>query len=235
MFLERLHRPVRGVRIVHKTPAPDDQHPVTAQIIPYRRLNDEEVGQVLGQLKDTPGTIVTSALAASEQRSFHNAGFVGREDLHLLRHSLTAIPDPTHPRVSQRAGRRTDTRAVIDIDQRSFDDFWILDRESLMSARKATPTHRYRIATVDRSVAGYAITGRASNSSFLQRLGVDPTHRGRGIGSQLVIDALHWAARCGATNMLVNTQVSNEAAVRLYESLGFVLSSDKLTVLEWQR
>jgi len=67
----------------------------------------------------------------------------------------------------------------------------------------------------------------------LQRLGVAPEHRGKGIGSQLVIDAMHWAKNDGATSMLVNTQTSNENALRLYESLGFVLSAEQLMVLQW--
>lgn len=108
-----------------------------------------------------------------------------------------------------------------------------MDRTGFNNARKATPEHLYRVATIDKTVVGYCVTGRSGASSFLQRLGVSPEVRGRGIGTLLVQDALRWAHDLGAHHMLVNTQVTNENARRLYESLGFLLSSDQLHVLEW--
>ena len=236
MLLERRRRPIRGVRIVHKSPTPGDLDPIRAQIIPYRRLEDAEVERVLTMLATsddvTSGQIVTSALATSEQEAFRNAGFVDREALHLLRHRLIDIPTQREPQHRTRPGRRSDLGAILSIDHDSFDSFWTFDRESLNAARKATPTNRYRVALVDGIVAGYAISGRAGRASFLQRLGVAPVHRGKGIGTQLVKDALDWAKAEGATSMLVNTQTTNVNALRLYESLDFVLSSDQLTVLQ---
>jgi ribosomal-protein-alanine N-acetyltransferase len=134
-----------------------------------------------------------------------------------------------------RSGRRSDASAVLEIDARSFDEFWALDRQALQAARKATPVHRYRVATVDRKVVGYAITGKSGSASFLQRLGVDPAVRGRGIGTELVADAMRWAVDDGAISMLVNTQVINETALRLYKMLGFELSDEQLMVLQWSR
>lgn len=233
MLLERLQRPIRGVRIVHKSPSLSDPSGIGAQVIPYRRLDVAEVERVLAQLHSVEGIIVTSALASGEQSAFRTAGFVDREALHLLRHSLSDLPTaPTHPHRT-RPGRRSDLNAVLNIDRDSFDDFWSLDRQALNAARKATPTHRYRVATIDGDVAGYAITGRAGLSGFLQRLGVAPEHRGKGIGSQLVIDSMTWALTEGATSMLVNTQTRNQTALRLYETLGFVLSREQLKVLQW--
>jgi len=239
MLLDRLQRPIRGVRIVHKSPSPNDPDPIGVQIIPYRRLDDADVQRVLAQVTTSDagntGCIVTSALAPSEQVAFRSAGFVDREPLHLLRHPLLDIPAQRQPTHRTRPGRRTDLRAVLTIDQSSFDSFWALDRDAFNAAKKATQTHRYRIALVDGKVAGYAITGRSGQSSFLQRLGVAPEHRSSGIGTQLVVDALTWATGDGANSMLVNTQTSNEKALRLYESLGFHLSTEKLMVLQWPR
>ena len=60
----------------------------------------------------------------------------------------------------------------------------------------------------------------------------DPARQRGGIGTALVIDALHWAQRRGATSMLVNTQETNSGALALYEHLGFVREADGLDVLE---
>lgn len=124
---------------------------------------------------------------------------------------------------------------MLEIDAESFDQFWKLDRDGLLAARKATPIHRYRVALIDRRVVGYAISGRSGRSAFLQRLGVDPVHRGQGIGAQLVSDSIRWAIAGGGASMLVNTQVVNADALRLYERLGFVLDREQLKVLEWPR
>jgi mycothiol synthase len=65
----------------------------------------------------------------------------------------------------------------------------------------------------------------------LQRLAVLPDAQGAGIGAALVLDGLRWLRRWGAKEVLVNTQEGNEAAVRLYERLGFRRQSDGLAVL----
>lgn len=233
MLLERLQRPIRGVRIVRKDHVPNDPDAIGAQIVPYRPLTSSDLSEILEELADVRGKIVTSALSPGEMPPFLEAGFTNRESLYLFTHRLSNRPAKTRGRHELRAGRRSDVSAVLDIDRRSFDDFWTLDRESLAAARKATPVHRYRIATLNRKVVGYAVTGRSGRSTFLQRLGVDPDVRGEGIGTDLVRDALDWAVRQGGTSMLVNTQTSNSTAKRLYESLGFALSNDLLEVLEW--
>lgn len=228
MLLERLTLPVRGVRVVIK-----DDSPLGAQIIPHRRLVADDVQRLIAHLiPRTGGPIVTSALATIEQDGFREAGFVEREALHLLRHSLKSIPSHDRP-TRLRSARRSDTSRVLEIDALSFDDFWKLDRDGLSASRKATPVSRYIVATIDRCIVGYAVTGRSGQATFLQRLGVDPAHRGQGVGGQLVADAIEWAIGEGGSSMMVNTQVINENALRLYERMGFVLDREQLKVLEW--
>lgn len=230
MLLERFSRPVRGVRIIMK-----ESSPLGAQIVPHRRLETREVRQLIDHLtRRVEGPIVTSAMTTVEQDGFRSAGFVEREALHLLRHPLHEVPEHVET-VATRSGRWTDTSRVLEIDAESFDHFWKLDRDGLLAARKATPIHRYRVALIDRRVVGYAISGRSGRSAFLQRLGVDPVHRGQGIGAQLVSDSIRWAIAGGGASMLVNTQVVNDDALRLYERLGFVLDREQLKVLEWPR
>ena len=235
MLLERLQRPVRGVRIVRKDPRVFDPTAIGAQIVPQRRLTEQEITSTLAQLHDVSGRIVTSAMSESEQAIFLDVGFVQYEALYLLQHNLRDRSQRRPGRHRTRTGRRSDLSTVLDIDQRSFDDFWTMDRDAFYAAKKATPVHRYQVATINRRVVGYAITGRAGRSSFLQRLGVDPAVRGEGIGSDLVLDAFDWAVSQGAMSMLVNTQVSNANAKSLYESLGFTLAEERLHVLEWER
>ncbi len=234
MLLERLSRPVRGVRIVRRGAL---EHGQTAcvQIIPMRQLDRRDVERLLQHLDPNNELVVTSALSKREREAFIDVGFVERESLHLLHHDLRSIqPVATADTVVKlRTGRRTDLSSVLSIDHRSFDDFWAMDRDDLNAARKATPTHRYMVATLNNRVVGYAVTGRAGTSTFLQRLGVEPDLRRKGIGSILVRDALQWARETGGASMLVNTQDRNTRALGLYEHLGFELMAEQLKVLEW--
>jgi ribosomal protein S18 acetylase RimI-like enzyme len=176
---------------------------------------------------------LTSALAEAEQAPFFEAGFVVHERLHLLRHRLGRLPEvpplPRHTRL--RRGLRLDRRRVLEVDGAAFDAFWRFDHRGLDEARSATPSSRFRVI-VEGSVVGYAVTGRAGRLGYLQRLAVLPDRQGRGLGTALVVDALGWARRHGATAVLVNTQEANQGALSLYEHLGFEHEPTGLAVLE---
>lgn len=55
----------------------------------------------------------------------------------------------------------------------------------------------------------------------IQNVGVTPEHRGQGIGRALVIQALRGFIECGMGRAVLEVTAANEAAVRLYLSLGF--------------
>lgn len=186
--------------------------------------------------------VVTSALTEAETTSFLGLGFVESDRLHVLARDLTpGWADQPPYRANRRAdseirlrrGRRHDRAAALDIDRRSFPPFWQLDAAGLADAKRATPTARFRIASSNRTLVGYSITGRGGRLGFLQRLAIHPNHQRRGVATILVTDALRWCAghRCG--RVLVNTQVTNAAALALYMSLGFERTPEDLVVLSW--
>jgi GNAT superfamily N-acetyltransferase len=73
--------------------------------------------------------------------------------------------------------------------------------------------------------AGYCGTVQGvrerSGLGAIQNLGVMPFHRGRGLGTALLVRALHGFRRCGLGRAFLEVTAQNEAAVRLYRSLGF--------------
>ncbi len=232
MLLERFQRPVRGVRVVDRGMLGGSKDRCV-QIIPLRPLSRKEVDRLLDQLTPKGDLLITSALSQRERSAFEQVGFVERESLHLLRHDLKTVPEPSDStEVSLRSGRRSDIDAVLEIDRESFDTFWVLDRDGFQAVRKATPVHHFTVAVINSTVVGYAVSGRSLRAAFLQRLGVHPDVRRSGIGAQLVRDAVVWARNEGANSMLVNTQDRNEKAVRLYQRFGFELTAEKLKVLE---
>lgn len=174
---------------------------------------------------------ITGALHTSEVPSFVDAGFLPHDRLHLLRHDLQRIPSTTNGARVRRA-RRGDRAAVLDLDQRAFDEFWTLDDRGLTDAIRATPTSRFRVATDGRGpVTGYTVIGLAADRGYLQRLAIDPDRHREGIGTCLVADALRWLVRRHARLAVVNTQEGNAAALGLYEACGFTLEPHGLTVL----
>lgn len=174
--------------------------------------------------------VVTAALARQEQMPFLAAGFTEQERLRLLSHDLVHIPPL--PDVPLRRALLGDRPAVLKVDAACFSDFWQLDDWSLQDAVEATPSARFRIAVdEDDTVIGYAVSGRTQRRGYLQRLAVEPSQRRHGIGSALVLDGLRWMRRRGAERAVVNTQLENDAARRLYLRLGFREEREGLAVL----
>lgn len=180
--------------------------------------------------------VVTGALSASEQGSFLVAGFDVAERLHLLTRDLTTPlpPVPTGPGLS--AARSGDVGMVTTVDRAAFAPFWQLDRQGLSEALAATPDTRWRVARpgprwVGGRVEGYAISGRSGSRGFVQRLAVESSRQGRGTGTRLLLDGLHWMRRHGVEVAAVNTQFGNEPALRLYRRVGFVEEPTGLSVL----
>ena len=172
--------------------------------------------------------VVTGALGLGEQRGFREAGFAVREELHLLSRPLADLPPV--PAAPLRRGHRRDRAAVLGIDALAFPPFWRLDEAGLSEAMAATRRARFQVAAQGR-VLGYAVSGRSGTRGYLQRLAVDPAVEGRGLGRALVVDGLRWMRRRGASQVVVNTQVGNERALRLYQHLGFRLERSGLAVL----
>lgn len=210
---------------------------VVAGPLPTTRVTATQVRALCDDLTRQGITqVFTIALTPPEQQPFTDAGFRHHEHLHLLKHTLGAVPAPPGVHHPVKRARRSDRDRVLTVDNLAFDDFWSFDNQALTDARSATPTSRFRVATAagTRSgVVGYAITGRARRTCYLQRLAVDPRHQRHGIGAALVCDALHWGNRRRADCMFVNTQERNTAALRLYEALGFTQQPNGLDVLGW--
>jgi ribosomal protein S18 acetylase RimI-like enzyme len=96
----------------------------------------------------------------------------------------------------------------------------------------ATPACHARTIHLDRTMAGFAITGVAAHVGYLQRLAVEPAAQRHGLGRALVADSLAWMRQRDATRAMVNTAFDNAAALALYASFGFRARDESLVILE---
>lgn len=175
--------------------------------------------------------LLTSAIGPAEGEPFTEACFTVRERLHLLTHVMTG--EPRRPEVPVSRATRRDRPRVLALDDLAFAPFWRLGPLGLRDALDATPIRQFRATRSDTepAVTGYAITGRAGDQGYLQRIAVHPAMRRLGIGHALVADAMHWLWRQGVTRSYVNTQLENGAALALYESFGFHILPTGLAVM----
>ena len=208
-------------QIAYLTPVPDAPPPSSTLI---SRCIDRA-------RKEGFSEVVTGALAAREQPAFLACGFELAERLHLLSHDLVDLAGPPEIASVLRRASSDDIPAVLRLDATAFDDFWRLDRAGLGEALRATPHTWFRVADHGEGAVAYAVSGVAGPRGYLQRLAVDPTHHGTGLGRALTLDGLRWMRGQGAASALVNTQERNQGAFDLYRSVGFVAEAKGLAVL----
>lgn len=199
-----------------------------------RPVSTEFVGWCCDLLRDRGiSEIYSPALTTPEAESFLRAGFEPVDSLWFLVRPLDRSAPPvsrTRSPVRTTRARRKHLPAIEALDAASFNDFWSLDRTGILEARTATAGARFTVALAPEPL-GYAITGWGSGQAYLQRLAVAPSARRQGIARDLVSDALRAARRRMSAQVLVNTQVGNEAALNLYLSLGFILQDGNLVVM----
>jgi len=178
--------------------------------------------------------IRTSALYPRVAEVLASVGFETIDRLVLLRHHLDApIISDRHQLVHRpRAFRPWHLSRAALVDQDAFGSMWGNDAASLREIRSATPHNRARLVRVGGHIAGFAISGAALDNGYLQRLSVDSAHRRQGIAHDLVLDSLQWMYERRLTAAFVNTGVDNQAALQLYDRLGFVSVDDELVIAE---
>lgn len=225
----------RGVAVRLTPWRGDPEHAVQATVSPGSTSpSAEAIRQVLAAAAEEGFTeVLTAALGPHDAEPFERAGFTVRSRLHLLVHDLHHLPTASGAPPVRRV-RRVEWPHLAAVDEAAFPPFWHLDVAGIADALDATPSSRLRAVDAPGgagAAVGYAASGRAGQRGYLQRLAVHPSAQRLGLGRVLALDALRWMRRRGVARGYVNTQVGNDAAVALYESLGFVHEPEGLVVL----
>ncbi len=202
---------------------------------------DEIRGWVDSIDDDAVHTLRTGAVFPAAAERFAGAGFEVVDTLALLRIDLYAVEPPVLPAdpdgVVSAPLRRHHHPAAAAIDRAAFGAPRGNDADDLEEIRSATPTHHatgrfVRTGRLRRELIGFAITGAAGGQGYLQRLAVAPERQREGHGRALTAESLAWMRRRRLRAGLVNTAVTNEAALALYASFGFRPMAEQLVVMQ---
>jgi [ribosomal protein S18]-alanine N-acetyltransferase len=144
---------------------------------------------------------------------------------HLLPPPIAAGP------VRVRPARSQEGEVVLALNSAAFAPLWRYDSSTILSWL-LTADHAV-LAESGGGPAGFALTTRSRDSEFAQliRIAIHPHFQGRGIGRQVVIDAIRYAWESGAGGLCLNTQASNMISRRLYEGLEFRLTGQTVSVM----
>lgn len=113
----------------------------------------------------------------------------------------------------------TDVEAVSRIEQESFSMPWSAEEFARMLER---PYSLALVAEKEEEVVGFCVLTNLCNEGNIDNVAVDERFRGRGIAQALVAEMLRLGESKGVEAFTLEVRVSNAAAIRVYEKLGFV-------------
>ena len=111
-----------------------------------------------------------------------------------------------------------DTKAVAEIEARSFSDPW---NEKMLAETLRMPAFKGFVYEENGEVIGY-IGLILPDDAEIALIAVREDHRRRGIGEKLLERAAEEAKEGGAKNVFLAVRTGNSAARALYEKNGFV-------------
>ena len=184
-------------------------------------------------------SVRTSPLAPVAATALSAVGFNTSQKLTLLERPEIDPVIPTHllqsvrPRFPMsRMPATSMVEAILEIDRAAFGHEWMMDVQTFREALHATRRARVFISHAEGRISGFVIAGVTDSYGFIQRLAVHPDFQRRGDASSLVQNSLAWIHSRGCRSTVVNTEVSNAAALSIYERNGFVPLDYNLAVME---
>ena len=118
-----------------------------------------------------------------------------------------------------RNGVTADIPAIERLEHICFSDPWSF--ESIRQEIEDNDLATYRVILVDGQFAGYCGFWVIGDECGITNVAIDPAFRGLGLGTQLVSNVLEDGESQNLAGFTLEVRVSNQAAIGLYEKLGF--------------
>jgi ribosomal-protein-alanine N-acetyltransferase len=111
-----------------------------------------------------------------------------------------------------------DLEAIETIEQRAYPTPW---SRSMFASELAKPTSICLGAFERDELLGYVINSRYVDAWHIMNVAVDPDHQRRGVASRLLERLFELTRDDERRGYTLEVRISNEAAIELYERLGF--------------
>lgn len=131
------------------------------------------------------------------------------------------VPAEGSRAIRLRPFRPDDAERLTELETLCFDPLWRHDARAFLEAAHAYPY--FVIAEDGTGIAGYQYNVVDMKVGYLVRIAVHPRAWGRGVGTRLMAEAIHYFEREGVWKIVLNTEEDNARAHRLYEWFGFYL------------
>lgn len=118
-----------------------------------------------------------------------------------------------------RDGVTADIKDIERLENICFSDPW--SYESIRQEIESNDLANYRIITMDGKFAGYCGYWVVGDECGITNVAIDPEFRGLGLGTQLVRNVMEDGENQNLAGFTLEVRVSNQAAIGLYEKLGF--------------
>lgn len=118
----------------------------------------------------------------------------------------------------------TDVARVAELEKICFTSPWSYN--SLMGELKNDVAY-YAVAVDGDEVCGYAGIWVMLDEAHMTNIGVEPSHRNKGIARNLILHLMKEALKKGAERMTLEVRENNHTAQRLYASLGFAYAGTR--------
>ena len=115
--------------------------------------------------------------------------------------------------------RPSDLDGVMAIEEVSFPTPW--SRGMFVEDFPRAFSDTLVAAGAEDEVLGYSVCWTIAGESHLLNIAVHPSRRGEGIGRALLSEVIRRAARGGSSLIFLEVRAGNDAAQRLYRSMGF--------------
>ncbi len=145
------------------------------------------------------------------------------------RTATTPPPEPVQISARLRSAHISDLPALLELDNRTFEHIWHKSGGTISEALARAAS--FTVALVDNRIVAYQWCELYGQHAHLTRLAVHPNFQGRGIGAQLLHQAIVDVLGMGATLITLNTQEYNQRSQTLYQRFGFSNTRQRLPVL----
>jgi ribosomal-protein-alanine N-acetyltransferase len=156
--------------------------------------------------------------------------FTPYNEIITMRKSDRAVPDVARPPAAAiRLAEPRDVAQIVENDRAAFDVVWWHSAASLVHILQSVA--HFIVATIGDRVVGHAFSDVYGGHGHLIRLVVHPADQHRGIGEQLLREALLYQIAVGAYPLTLNTQIDNAASQALYRRYGYQLNGKPIRVM----